>query len=301
MTDERRASLLGTALVLILFGIGLWIAAGALLEDGIPFFPGERKIAVIPVEGIIGSEERILRSVRRYRNRDDVRGFVVEIQSPGGSVGASQSIYRALRELRQEDDRPLYAWIGDVGASGGYYVALAADSIFALPGSITGSIGVIMELPNAQGLLRKAGVEVEVVKSGVYKDLGSVVRPLDEGEREILQGVVDDTYRQFLDVVVENRGMDRQRAAELADGRIFTGSQAVEMGLVDGVSTLSETIDRAGRAAGLGEDPPTVEPSEPRPDLWDVLLGRAGVRWLDRLGLTGESGVSTPRLLYQWK
>lgn len=301
MTEERRSSLLGTVLVLVLFGVGLWIAAGALLEGGMPLVPGERKVAVVPVEGVIHSAERTLRSVRRFRDRDDVRGFVVEIRSPGGSVGASQSIYRALRELREEDDRPVYAWIGDVGASGGYYVALAADSIFALPGSITGSIGVIMELPNAQGLLRKAGVEVEVVKSGAYKDLGSPVRPLEEGEREVLQGVVDDTYRQFLDVVVENRGMARERAAELADGRIYTGSQAVQLGLVDGVATLSETIDMAGRSAGLGEDPPTVTPSEPRPGIWDVLLGRAGTRWLDRLGLTGESGVSTPRLLYQWK
>lgn len=301
MTDERRSSLLGTVLVLILFGVGLWIAAGALLEGGLPLFPSERKIAVIPVEGVIGSAERTLRSVRRYRDRDDVRGFVVEIRSPGGSVGGSQSLYHALRELREEEDRPVYAWIGDVGASGGYYVALAADSIFALPGSITGSIGVIMELPNAQGLLRKAGLELEVVKSGAYKDLGSPVRPLEEGEREVLQGVVDDTYRQFLDVVVENRGMERERAVELADGRIFTGSQAVELGLVDGVATLSETIDRVGRRAGLGDDPPTVTPSEPRPDLWDVLLGRAGARWLDHLGFTGESGTPTPRLLYQWR
>lgn len=301
MTVERRSSLVATALVLILFGIGFWIAAGTLLEDGLPLLPAERKVAVIPVEGVIASEERVLRAVRRYRDRESVRGFVVEIRSPGGTVGASQSIYRALRDLREEDDRPVYAWIGDVGASGGYYVALGADSIYALPGSITGSIGVIMELPNAQGLLRKAGVEIEVVQSGAYKDLGSVTRPMDEGEREILQGVVDDTYRQFLDVVVENRRMERARAGELADGRIFTGAQAVELGLVDGTATLSETIDRAGRAAGLGEDPPTVTPSEPRPDLWDVLLGRAGTRWLDRLGLTGESGVSTPRLLYQWR
>lgn len=301
MTDQRRSSLVATTLVLILFGIGLWVAAGALLEDGVPLFPAERQVAVIPVEGVIASEERVLRAVRRYRDRESVRGFVVEIRSPGGTVGASQSIYRALREIREEDDRPVYAWIGDVGASGGYYVALGADSIYALPGSITGSIGVIMELPNAQGLLRKAGVEIEVVQSGAYKDLGSATRPMDEGEREILQGVVDDTYRQFLDVVVENRGMERARAEELADGRIFTGAQAVELGLVDGTATLSETIDRAGRAAGLGEDPPTVTPSEPRPDLWDVLLGRAGTRWLDRLGLTGESGVSTPRLLYQWR
>ncbi len=135
-----------------------------------------------------------------------VRAFVLEIRSPGGGVGASQSIHAALQRLRQEDDRPLIAWIGDIGASGGYYVALPADSIFALPGSITGSIGVIMQFPNAEELFRKVGVELEMVKSGSLKDMGSPVRELSEEERQVLQGLVDDVWNQFVDAGSRRRG-----------------------------------------------------------------------------------------------
>lgn len=301
MSDNRRSSLLAIGLLLLVFGAGAYVSARLLVGEGVPLLEG-RRVAVLPLEGPILSERAFLRSLDRYRDRGGVGAFVLEIRSPGGTVGASQAIFRTVRRLREEEDRPVVAWIGDVGASGGYYVALAADSIYALPGSLTGSIGVIMEFPNAQELLRKVGVGVEVVKSGEHKDLGSPVRPLSPEDREVLEGVVGDVYGQFVDAVSENRALSRDSVASLADGRIFTGEQAVELGLVDGIGTLEEAIDAAGRMAGLGERPPTVRPGErDRPTLWDLLTGVSASEiggWVEAIrGIA----ASSPRLLYEWR
>lgn len=303
MSSNRRTTVSAILLILLFFGAGVYLSARLLVDDDLPLLGGSR-VAVLPVEGVIVSEKELVRELERFRRSDAVRAFVVEIRSPGGTVGASQSIYRALRELREADDRdrPVIAWIGDVGASGGYYVALAADSIYALPGSITGSIGVIMEFPNAGELMRKIGVEVEVVKSGEHKDLGSLVRPLSEGDREILEGVVRDVWGQFVDAVAENRRLDRERAERLADGRIFTGEQAAELGLVDRIGTLEDAIEAAGRMAGLGERPETVRPRERERSLLDLVTDAGAGRLRRALGWLAEgTGGSTPRLLYEWR
>ena len=275
--------------------------AGRLLlnRDG-PVIRGNR-VAVIPLVEIIGprAERKFVGNLRDFERSDAVRAFVLEIRSPGGSVGASQSIYSAIRNLRDTDDRPVIAWIGDVGASGGYYAALGADSIFALPGSITGSIGVIMEFPNAEGLMRKVGLGLEIVKSGPYKDTGSPARPISEAERAVLQSVVDDVYEQFVAAVVENRPLDEDEALELADGRIYSGEQALDLRLLDGLATLSEAIDIAGEMAGIGKDPETVRPRERRVGLLDLLSGVSESQLREWFGgfLPETAG---PRLLYQW-
>lgn len=286
--------------MLVVFGGGVFIAGRLLLDRQIPVISGGR-VAVIPLVEIIGpgAERTFVRNLRAFEKSDAVKAFVVEIRSPGGTVGASQSIYSAIRALRDKDDRPVIAWIGDVGASGGYYAALGADSIFALPGSITGSIGVIMQFPYAEELMRKVGVGLEVVKSGPYKDAGSPARPLSEEERAMLQGVVDDVYSQFVEAVTENRPLDPDEARVLADGRIYSGEQAVELELLDGLATLKETIDIAGELAGLGKDPETVRPREPRVGLLELLFGISESRLREWFGgFLPET--STPRLLYQW-
>lgn len=301
MPDRRRSSLLAILALLAVFAAGLWVAGGLLLEGDVPLFPREGRVAVVPVRGVIESEQRLLRWLDRVREDGSVEAFVVEVRSPGGTVGATQSLYRAVRELRDEDERPVVAWIGDVGASGGYYVALGADSIFALPGSITGSIGVIMQFPDASGLLKKTGVEFQVVKSGELKDAGSPLRPLSEDDRKVFQALVDDTYRQFVEAVAENRSIQPERARELADGRVFSGERAASLGLVDGTATLDEAVDRAARLAGLGEDPPLVRPTDRRPGLLDlvreVLRSAAG----PIPALAGAKDLRAPRLLYQWR
>ncbi|MFQ5677905.1 MAG: signal peptide peptidase SppA [Gemmatimonadota bacterium] len=300
MADRQRVTVLWIVLLLLFFGGGLYVSARLLTGGGVAFLEG-RKIAILPLEGVLVNERSFLSHLDRFRRNGSVRGFVVEIRSPGGTVGAAQSLYRTLRTLREEDDRPIIAWIGDVGASGGYYVALAADSIFALPGSITGSIGVIMEFPNAQELLRKVGVGVDVVKSGEHKDMGSPAHPLTDKDREILERVVGDVYEQFVDVVVANRQVPRDSVLRLADGRIFSGERASELGLIDGIGTLDEAVAVAGRMAGLGDRPATVRPGERRLSLLDLVRGipEGDLRGLAGVvrGMTGAG----PRLLYEWR
>ena len=260
----------------------------------------KKRVAVLPVIGVINSERRFVEDLKGFREDPSVRAFVLEIRSPGGAVGPSQAIYGELQRLRREDDRPLIAWIGDVGASGGYYVALPADSIFALPGSITGSIGVIMQFPNAEELLRKVGVELEVVKSGRLKDIGSPARDLSEEERQVLQGLVDDVWNQFVEAVVQGRDLSRARVEELADGRVYSGESAREEGLVDRLGTLQDALDTAGRMAGLGDNPRTVRPTQEKLGLLELLGGVDESRLSSLLESLSTGARSTPRLKYEW-
>jgi protease IV len=240
------------------------------------------RIALLEVDGIITDDAPLLRQIRRYRRDSSVRGYVVAINSPGGIVGPSQSMYRELRRLRDEDGVPVVASIGGVGASGGYYVALGADSIFALAGSITGSIGVIMELPDASALMERVGVRVEVVKSAEYKDAGSPFRPISPGDREVLGDMVQDVYEQFIEVVTADRGLSREAVELVADGRMVSGRQALASGLIDRLGNLEDAVATAGRMAGLGSRPRLVRPPEPRVTIFDLLLGRTTMS-LDRL------------------
>ena len=234
------------------------------------------RLALIEIDGVLYDDAELLEQIRWLREDPTVRGFVVAINSPGGVVAPSQSIYQTLREIRDEDGLPVVASIGSVGASGGYYVALGADSIYVLPGSITGSIGVIMEFPNASELMEKVGVRMETVQSAEHKDIGSPFRDMTEEDRALLQSLVQDVYDQFVDVVAEERGMPRASVLALADGRLLSGRQAVAAGLVDAEGNIDDAIAAAGRMADLGDDPYVVMPPEPERGLLDRLLfGRA--------------------------
>jgi protease-4 len=193
------------------------------------------------------------------------------------------------------------AAIGAIGASGGFYAALGADSILALPGSLTGSIGVIMEYPNVSELMEKVGVRMEVVKAGAQKDLGSPFRDLDPQDREILESLLEDVHTQFIETVAEARGMPVDEVRRLADGRVLSGQQALEAGLVDGLGNMNEAIALAGRMAGLGSDPRIVRPPrEDPPWVLDALLGtstaKAIVGLLKALGPTTDRGPAVKYL-----
>jgi protease-4 len=261
---------------------GVVLAVVFALRGGAGVSLGGR-IAVLDVEGVINDDREFLEDLRRFREDESVRGYVVNINSPGGVVAPSQSIYQELRRVRDEDDVPVVASIGGVGASGGYYIALAADSIFALPGSITGSIGVIMEIPDASELLAKVGVRVQTVMSAEHKDVGSPFRPLGAGDRAILDSLVLDVYGQFVDVVAAERQLDRARVLLVADGRILSGRQALEQRLIDRLGNRRDALAAAGRMAGLGDDPRVVRPPEDRVTMWDVLFGRSSARALAQL------------------
>lgn len=228
------------------------------------------RIALIEIDGVLYDDAELLEQIDWFRDDPTVRGYVVAINSPGGVVAPSQSIYETLREIRDEDGLPVVASIGGVGASGGYYVALGADSIYVLPGSITGSIGVIMEFPNATELMDKIGVRMETVQSSEHKDIGSPFRTMSEEDRALLQAVVQDVYDQFVDAVAAERQLPRDAVLTIADGRLLTGRQAIRAGLADQEGNIEDAIAAAGRMADLGDDPSVVRPPEP----YEGLLGR---------------------------
>lgn len=297
MTHDKRNTVIALLALLGIFGVGailsIWWTVG-----NTSFLAGGR-VAVVPLRGVITDEAAFTKTLDGFREDPGVRAFVIEIESPGGTVGASQSIFEAIRALRDDDDRPVLAWMGDVGASGGYYAAVGADSVFALPGTMTGSIGVIMEFPNAEELFRKVGVDWEVVASAEHKDLGGYARALSSEDREILEELVSDVHEQFVEVVSDNRDLDRETVRRLADGRVFTGRQANELGLVDGLITLPETIELAGRMAGLGADPTVVRPREPTLNLFDLIGGLSLGDARTWIGSLAPLRPSAPRLLFE--
>lgn len=280
--------------LMVITGIVLAVFSANDGAGGRGFGLGSR-IAVIPIEGIITDDREVLEQIRAFREDRSVKGYVIAINSPGGSVGPSQSIYSELKKLREEV--PVVASIGGVGASGGYYIALGADSIFALPGSLTGSIGVIMELPEVRELMDKVGVDVRVIKSAEHKDVGSMFREMSPGDSAVLNALVQDVYDQFVDAVAEERKLQRPTLGPLTDGRVLTGRQAQRSGLVDRLGNVQDAIATAGRMAGLGSDPSLVFPREDRPTLLDVFLGRTAVGALERFMRPLET-VSMPRLKY---
>lgn len=249
---------LATAVALgAIFFIVLYLAS--LLISGktsrtIRPLPGGDRVALIRVEGVIIASERIVDEINDYAEDSSVKAIVLRIESPGGGVVASQEIYNALINAKKEGKK-IVASMGSVAASGGYYIAAAADKIVANPGTLTGSIGVKMEYPNLEKLLEKIGVKEIVVKSGEYKDVGSPFRNISERERKLLQDVIDDVQSQFVEAVAAGRSMSLAEVRAIADGRIFTGRQALELKLVDQMGDLTASIQLAGDMAGIKGKP----------------------------------------------
>ena len=261
---------IGVGVLLVLFA-GLLGGTGGAGETGFFGRGGGQRVGLVEIEGPIISSSSIVKQLKHYGKDSSVPALVLRVNSPGGGVAATQEIYQEILKLREEG-KWVVASLGSVAASGGYYVAVAADTIVANPGTVTGSIGVIIGLYNFEGLLRKIGLDVNIIKSGKYKDVGSPSRPMLPEEREMLQGVTDDTYGQFVDAIVEGRSLDREAILKLADGRIFTGRQAKSFGLVDLLGTYEDAISVAGEMSGLGRKPDTVK--EAKPDWWESILDR---------------------------
>ncbi|MEK6599777.1 MAG: signal peptide peptidase SppA [Deltaproteobacteria bacterium] len=241
-----------------------------LSGGGLPF--GD-KVAVVEVEGIITEPESINKQIKEFGERDDIKAIVVRINSPGGGVGPSQEIYREIKRVSAK--KKVIASMGAVAASGGYYIAAAANKIIANPGTITGSIGVIMEFANAEELLSKIGFKGYVIKSGEYKDIGSPLRSMKEDEKKLLQNVIDDVHRQFVDVVAENRKLKVDVVKKIADGRIFSGQQAKEIGLIDEIGNFQDAIDIAASMSNIKGKPVVLYPEKKGIRLWDIIFGDA--------------------------
>ena len=210
---------------------------------------------VSPLFGATLSSDRIAAQLRLAAKDRSVKALVVRINSPGGSAAASQEIYQAVLEYKKETGKPVVASMSDVAASGGYYVAAAADKIMALPATLTGSIGVIFETIEYHGLLAKIGVKGNTMTSGPHKDMGSGFRPMTAEERQLFQDMIDDVYDQFVTAVAEGRKMDKAQVLKLADGRAYTGRQAQKVGLVDELGTFHDAVLRAGEMGGIKGEP----------------------------------------------
>jgi len=274
----RRRTVVVVALAIYLGVAALFVAAlSATLAPGGggPLFGA--RIAVVELEGPIVDVEELVRDLRAHRDNPLVKAVVIRINSPGGVVGPTQELHAALTRLR-EAGKPVVASLGAVAASGGYYVAVAADRIYANPGTLTGSIGVIMRLANLDGLMKKVGVDYVVVKAGRLKDIGNIARSMTPEERQVLQVLLEDVHGQFITAVAVGRKLDRAQVLGFADGRIVSGAQAKALNMVDALGGFEEALDGAATLAGLPKPPKVIGPRR-RLSVLDLLRNQ-----LDLLG-----------------
>lgn len=252
---------------------------------------GGSKIAVVEVEGAIYDSEKTVRQFKKYGDDKSIKAIVFRINSPGGVVGPSQEIYEAAKRVR-DAGKPVIVSMGNVAASGGYMIACASDTIMAAPGTTTGSIGVIVEIMNLKKLYDKIGVKFETITVGKYKGTGANYRDLTEEDRAYLQSWIDDSYDQFIHLVAKERGMTLGDVKKVADGRVFTGRQALALGLVDTLGYYEDAINLAAKMAGIEGEPSVIKERKKEYSIYDVIFGKAGIRF---------PGFHQTRLAYLWQ
>jgi protease IV len=256
--------------------VGFFLIAGAvvllttyILGGGKSLIEGSG-VGLIEVKGLIVDSQETVKQLNEFRKDDNVRAVVVRIDSPGGVVGPSQEIYAEIKKLAAK--KKVVVSMGSVAASGGYYIASPASLIMANPGTITGSIGVLMRFSNLEGLMGKVGMKAFTLKTGKFKDVGSPSRPMTDQEKEMLQNVIDNTHAQFVRAVAEGRKLPVANVAAIADGRIFTGEQALAVKLIDRIGTLQDAIEEAGRLGGIKGEPELIRPPKKKKLLLDMLV-----------------------------
>jgi protease-4 len=262
----------------------------SLENEGLALGPLGKRVGLVEIIGDIESSDGVVDQLEHMRLDSSVRAVVLRLDSPGGGVAASQEIYEAVRKVRDEG-KPVIASMGGVAASGAYYIACAADSIVSNPGTLTGSIGVIMSFPNTEELFKKVGVRFEVVKTGKFKDIGSLSRPMTPDEKALLQGVLSNVYQQFVTAISDGRDMEKGDILPYADGRIFSGDQARDLGFVDRLGDLNDAIQLAGTMAGIKGRPVVVRKERRRVSVLDLFQ--------DKLRLVPGLSETGPRLEYR--
>ncbi|ALA59716.1 signal peptide peptidase SppA [Nitrospira moscoviensis] len=296
------------------FNFSLFPGPGPLQETQVSG-TGKAKVLLMEVSGVISSQEgdgfvptpsmiaNIKEQLSRAAQDDAVKALVLRINTPGGTVTASDIIHHEVKAFKSNRKVPVVASIMDVGASGGYYIAAAADSVLAHPSSVTGSIGVIMLTMNAKGLLEKVGVEATAVASGPRKDMGSPFRAMTPEERSIFQGLIDSFYQRFLSVVQEGRpNLQMDQIKKLADGRIYTGDQAKAAGLVDDIGYLEDAVELAKKKAGVTEARVVMyrRPGEYSNNVYSKLMAPSPLAALGNFDLMAFVRSGAPQFMYLW-
>ena len=280
----KKSSLVWVVIIagVVFLGFSFLLIIGALVisEGGGFTAMGGDRIAVIPIEGVIGDEtaKTVNRYLKQYGDDGRVKAIILRIDSPGGGVAASQEVYTEVKRVKEEKKKTVVVSMGSVAASGGYYIACPADMIFANPGTVTGSIGVIAEWYNFKDLAEWAKVKPIVFKSGEFKDTGSPTRDMTPREREYFQGMINELYGQFVHAVAEGRkgckgckeGFDEERVRALADGRVYTGQAALDNGLVDKLGNYEDAVKKAAELVHITGEPQIITPPKPR-DSFSIL------------------------------
>ena len=275
-----------TAMLILMRVFGI-LAVTALLCDTRSLTVGSG-IGLVEVKGLIIDPQETVKQLRDFQKDDNVKAVVLRIDSPGGVVGPSQEIHAAVKKLSA--NKKVIVSMGSVAASGGYYIAVPATTIYANPGTITGSIGVLMKFSNLEGLMDKVGMKAFTLKTGKFKDVGSPARQMTDEERAMLQGVIDSTHAQFVRAVAEGRKLQEEKVRGIADGRIFSGEQALALKLVDRLGTMQDAIEEAGRLGGISGEPQIIRPPKKKKLLLDMLVEESAGR-VDRI-LGGGRGLS---------
>jgi len=265
MSRNRKYSywVIGSLLLLITFSIIPW---GDVIHPG-------PKIGIVEINMQITDSKRIINDLNYFAEKSSISAIVIRLETPGGGVAASQEIYEKVKKISEENSKPIIASMGGVAASGGYYIALGADTIIANPGTVTGSIGVIMTYPVVQELLEKLGIGQETIKSGKLKDAGSLFKDLTENERKYFQGLIDDLHKQFVTAVSKERNLSFSVIDKLATGQVFTGTQAFANGLIDLLGTMEDAVLLAAQNTSREGRPVMVYPPEEKKGLLNVLFG----------------------------
>ncbi len=234
---------------------------------------GKDAVMMLDLKGVIFDSKKFVKQIKKYREDDSVKGFVVRVNSPGGVVGPSQELNAEIKRTREEFKKPVVIYSESLNASGAYYASVAADKIVVSPGVLLGSIGVIMEFANLKDLYQWAKIQRYSIKTGEFKDIGSDHRAMTDRERAYLQELINQVLTQFKGAILAGRKIDKNKLDEIADGRIFTGEQAKKLNLVDEVGSLQTAVDIAGELTGLGKNPETFEAPKDRPGVMEFLSG----------------------------
>ena len=285
----KGLGILGVLILVVFVGVFFFAYVTGGDSKALSLFAGDG-VAVLQIEGAIDDSRDVMSELKRFKEAPWIKAVVVRIDSPGGAVAPTQEIFEEIQKTKKS--KPFIASMGGMATSGGYYIASACDKIVANPGTLTGSIGVIMQLNNVEELMKKIGVKGYNIKSGANKDIGSPFQPLSSEGREILQSLVDDVHQQFVSAVAKGRGMDEARVKKLADGRVYSGAQAKELGLIDQFGTLDDAIDLAAKRVGLEANPAVYYSRQTQERWWEKLFFAVFGRKLP----SGERGW----LRYEW-